>query len=261
MIFFLSSHSQKKASWLLVIYVLVFVSFIEYLGLLDVVRLAGRQVVTPAMKVNVRLVSWFGRPLRHLRRLNKAAHKVEDLEHRYAEASVLLSELEGLRAENQALRGLLENTDRKLDRVIVTAPILSFARPMLAVGAEDGVRPGAMVLSANTMLGLVIEVEPRQSRVRLLSQANSDPILARTESGAQGLVVGDGRQVLLTELPIDQEIQLNERVVTLGQEGVAKDVFIGRIIAFKSSPLSSATKIAILEQYVSFYEALVVEVK
>jgi cell shape-determining protein MreC len=103
-------------------------------------------------------------------------------------------------------------------------------------------------------------VAVNQSEIGLLSQESGPTILAKTESGVQGLIRGDGKRVLLTEIPVDVTLNVGERIVTQGQEGVAPNMFIGRISAVRNDP-ASAVQTALIEQLVSFYEASIVEVR
>lgn len=245
--------------WWIVVFIIIFLS--DLLGISQFVKL---NFIGPLMKPfadkNTKLVLFLAKPFYDFRHMRKASQKVQDLEYRYAEASAQLSEIDTLRSENKALRELLENSDRKLGRIIIAAPVLSFAQPVISVGSEQKVKEGMIVLVANTMIGIVDKVDEQQSQITLLLQRSLQPILAETESNIQGLIKGDGRKVLLTELPIDADIEVNERIVTSGQKGIDKDIFIGRVKRIEFKP-SDSSKTAVIEQYVSFYETAIVEVK
>lgn len=255
-----ATNRKQIREGIAVLVILSVLVLLEFVGGGKVLRNAGLWIFAPAQAMSARLVYTFKQPYIFSQHVHKSARRVQDLELKYAQTSAELGELDALRAENQALRELLENSDRTLEEsVLVTAPILSFSQPTIAAGSTDGVKEGALILSANTLLGIVTEVGDSQSKVALLSQKNTQPILATTELGVQGLVKGDGRRVLLTEIPIDEDIQINERVVTVGQKGVKRGEFIGRVVAVESEHSSSA-KVAVLEPFVSFYESVIVEV-
>ncbi len=169
-------------------------------------------------------------------------------------------ELELIEKENAQLRLLLENTDRKQIESRIASPLVSLAYPAVAAGAEQGLHVGDTVLVSGTLVGIITEVLQSQSKVALLSQTSVPPTLATTESGVEGLVVGNGRLVQLTQIPRDATLRVGERVVTTGQEGIAKNLFIGRIARIEESD-SAPTKTAVIEQVVRFYDALVVEVQ
>lgn len=190
----------------------------------------------------------------------KAAQKIQDLELRLAESSVKLGELEHLRKENEELRYLLENTDRTAEKVSLVAPVMSLARPALAGGSQQGIEQGSLIFARDTLLGRVSEVGDFSSRVVLLSEKESRSLLAKSEAGDQGVVRGDGQRVLFTEVPLDQPLQVGERVETAGQSDFPAGLFIGRISQIWTKP-GDSVQTAVVEQYVSFYEASLVEVK
>lgn len=244
----------------LVVVLMVGVLLFEFLGVLDPVRHVGEKFALPFLELNTKIVVFLSQPYRDFQVSHKAVRRVQDLEFKYAAASAELGELESLRAENKELRNILENSDRKLEKTILATPVVSLAQPAISVGKNAGVSVGNVVLSSQTLLGTVRSVSENQSEVGLLSQKDSQPILAKTESGVQGLVRGDGRQVLFTEVPQNEVLHENERIVTLGQKGIPRDIFIGRIRSIEVEPQSSAQK-AVLEQFVTFYEVLTVEVR
>jgi len=232
----------------------------EFVGVLQPVRSGVEQLLRPFQLVSLSSVKAVTEPFRNIQSLQTAQRRVQDLEYRYAEVSAALGEMDQIKSENQALREMLNASDIKLQKRVITVPIVSYGRPLIAGGVQEGVESGQMVLIAQTFVGLVTTVLDDQAEVGLLSQENTPPVLARTESGVQGLVVGDGRRVLLTELPIDSTITVNERVLTNGQAGINRDVFVGRIASVQNSP-SAATKVAVIEQIVSFYETSLLEVR
>jgi cell shape-determining protein MreC len=64
----------------------------------------------------------------------------------------------------------------------------------------------------------------------------------------------------LTEIPVNVKLEVGERVVTQGQDGIAPNIFVGRIASLESKP-EAAVQTAVIEQVVSFYEATIVEVR
>lgn len=216
-------------------------------------------ITAPVLQKNTQIVSVGTMPFRSI---FSGARRQEQLQNLSLEVSALQSrvaELEHVESENKALRALLENSDRTLDEVRVTTPIVSLAYPAVSVGSEDGVSVNRAVVLSGTLVGVIDEVFPEQSKVTLLSQSQLKPVLVRTESGVEGVVVGDGRGVIMKHIPREIDIAEGERVFTLGQEGIRKNMFVGKIGKITADP-SAPTKEANIEQYVSFYDAVVVEV-
>lgn len=217
------------------------------------------RVVVPIKQAWVRGMGSFSNAYQSIQKLPRSAARIQDLELRLAEASASLAELETLRRENEELRFLLHNTDRPFERTHLAAPIIAFAQPAIGLGSQAGVQVGAVVLSRNTLLGQVSQVGEYESQVTLLSEVDAPPVLAKTESGVEGLIVGDGRKVLFTQVAKDAVLHEGERVVTLGQPQIEQDLPIGRIVKVNNNPVDSIQS-AIIEQYASFFETPIVEV-
>lgn len=220
----------------------------------------GRQLGDPLLSFNVNLAKTVNTFVLNLRQQYLLARRVQDLELKLAQTYAQLGKLDQLEQENQELRQLLNSTDRTLNRVVLTQSILSFAQPVISIPRETEVLEGSAVLVEGTLVGLVKETRTDVGVVSLLWQKDSTAVLARTSSGVQGIVKGDGRRVIFTEIPIEEEIEIGQRVMTAGQRGVEGGLFIGEIRSIVSGE-SAAVKTAILEQYVSFYQASLVEVR
>ncbi|MGD9128953.1 MAG: rod shape-determining protein MreC [Candidatus Woesebacteria bacterium] len=258
--FLVWDQREKAKELFLQISILLLLFLFESLGLTQPITAVGEQVINPMLILTTKVVYFTNLPLNLARKSYKSAKKIQDLERRYSETLAMLGEIEALREENKELRAILASTDRDLSEVIVTSPIVSYASPAVAAGKQEGVEAGMMVLSHGTLLAVVEKSFEHHASITLLYQKKLKPILAKTESGIQGLIKGDGKNVLLTELPVDAEINLGDRVLTLGQAGIKKDIFIGKVRAIKSDP-SASVKTAVLEQYINFYTILIVEIK
>jgi cell shape-determining protein MreC len=250
---------QKISRYFFITIFLVFIFLLDFLGLLALPNL--RRLAINWQAANYQAILILVRPVTKLKEFWQLRTKLEDLEYRYREASVQLTELEALREENQALRKLLENSDRVLAKNLITRPISSFAKPVLAIGSDSGLQIGSLVLGEGHLLGVVEELSQQQARVLLLKNMLDQGIVAKTESGVRGIVKGDGKNILLTEVNSEETLNLRERVVTVGQEGIAPDIFIGRIISLKELAAAKSTQEAILQQDVNFYELSLVEVQ
>lgn len=250
---------QKVTRYLVLSALIVFILLLDFLGFLSLTRL--RNFIVNWQARNYQIVLGLTQPVNKLRQFWKLRQKLEDLEYRYRESSVQLTELEALREENQALKKLIENTDRGLEKNLIARPISSFAKPVLAISSDSGVQIGSVVLGEGSLLGLVENFSHQQARVLLLKDMLNQGIVAKTESGARGIVKGDGKNILLLEVASEAELNLRDRVLTVGQEGIAADIFIGRIANLKNIDSAKATQEAILQQDVSFHELSLVEVQ
>lgn len=237
---------------------------LQFIGLNSKIIDAVNTVAQPFITAEVRVISNFNSGLRNLRSWYVTARRVQDLEIRLSNASAQLSQLDQLKVENEKLRELLNSSDRTLEPVVITSPILSLAQPAVGLPASQEaaeiVTSGSPVLVQNTLVGLIGRLGQSIAYVDLLRQKEVHPILAETNTGVQGIVQGDGRRVLFTEVPIEAELEAGQRIVTSGQEGINKGLYIGEIQSIQSGA-SAAVKTAVVQQYVSFYEADVVEVR
>lgn len=265
MLFLFSSIIRTKLQRSLIIGLMVVILFfLEALDITQPMTNFGQTAITPVLQFNVRLASSFYGFFHQLRSWQSTARRVQDLEIKLAHTSAQLSELELLQKENQQLREMLGSVDRDLNQVIISRPILSMAQPAVGLPInikEDlEIKPGLAVLAENTLVGVVTSVKSHIAYIGLLWQKDTPMVLAQTQDGVQGILIGDGRRVLFTEIPVDEEIEVGQRVVTTGQEGIAQGLYIGEIRSIRSGH-SSAVKTAIIEQFVSFYEVGLVEIR
>lgn len=187
------------------------------------------------------------------------ATRVDQLEVEYARVLAQLHELERLEKENQQLRTLLETRETQQTTQRVIASVISYSTPTIAAGSKAGVGTGALVFSAGTLLGQVRSVSEFQSQVSLLRSASGPAMVVQTESGVQGVLVGDGKRVLMQEVPRNRVVEVGQRVVTVGQEGVQSGLLVGVIAQVRAEPTAPTQEI-VVDQLVSFYETTVVEV-
>lgn len=250
---------KRKHPGLYLAATILLVASLELLGLVQPVKDQVFSWLGPLLTANARIGSGVVNLANSFTRMRKAAYRIQDLERRLAHTQAELGQLAQVKAENEALRTMLEDVDRSLEESVITTPILSLAQPAVAVGAKRGLKTGLPVLVNNTLVGTLSQIETHYSFVSLLISKNSAPILAQTEQGVEGIVAGDGKHVLLTELPAEAEIKVGARVTTVGQPGIKPGLLVGEITSVSSSA-AAATQQARLEQYVSFYESTVVEI-
>lgn len=254
------SPQTLKQEWLVTLSIVAIFLLAEFVGVTSPVRSAVAWAIVPFNLRVTQVLKATTTPFIYFESLSTAQRRIQDLERNYAASSAQLSEMDGLKAENLAMKEMLAAGQLSSEQRVLSVPIVAYGRPLIVGGTEQGLENGNMVLVSQTLVGLVTEVSSHQSEVGLLSQENGPTILAKTESDIQALVRGDGKRVILTEVPVSLELKVGERVMTQGQEGVAPNMFIGRVAAIKKEP-SAAVQSATLEQLVSFYEASIVEVR
>lgn len=132
-----------------------------------------------------------------------------------------------LAVENESLRELLRMTPVEAAPLAAAARILAdgggaFVRTLLLdVGAEQGLAPGMAVVDESGMLGRLVAVGERSSRVLLLTDLNSKIPVITERSRDQAILEGtnDGLPELRF-LPANPAIVPGERVLTSGRDGM-----------------------------------------
>lgn len=234
------------------------VGVVEWLGVIQPVKDMLAWVYSRPTTAMTKIIDVAASPLAAIPQSYRAARRLQELQLEYSQALAEISELKAVQKENELLRQILQ-TEARPDNAVIAAPVNSYGQPSITAGAEDNLVSGQPVLVAGNLVGLVGEVRARQSLVTLLPQLKETSILAKTESGLEGLVIGNGRQILLTELPNATELKVGETVVTAGQSLIQPDIFIGKIQHIQEDPTAPVLT-AVIEPAASFFQAPIVEV-
>ncbi len=250
--------TQKKADIWWAVITIGLSSLVWWLGLALPIKVQIEKVSLPLTTQANQIILWLGQPVKILSERAAGRRRVEELEKDYSQALAEIANLRSLRAENEELRRLLELEPRE-NEAVVTSTITAYGQPSLNLGSESGLKRGLPVLASDNLVGLIGQTSAYQSQVVLLIHNRLQPILAETEAGTTGLVIGDGRRVLLTEIDKMAQVKIGELVVTSGQNGIGYNLVIGRILQLIDQP-TAPTKQAILELPISFYDVSVVEV-
>lgn len=243
-------------AWLIVLMMMGSAEF--FLGANPVADFLGR-LGAGVLERNLRLAQSLEWPIIAGLSYQQSARRLQELEVEYALVLSELSQLEGVEAENQALRSLLENTDRPFQRTRVVTPLVSLARPALALGSAGGVGVGSEVVLNGVLLGTVNQVTANFAYLTLITQVDHQPVLAKTNQGVMGIVRGTGRGLVMEEVALDAAVDIGDRVVSVGQPGIGADFVIGRVVRVVGEP-SSPVKSLELDQGVDFFQARIVEV-
>lgn len=254
------SASQKLLT-LLVLWLgaVICAVLLQYLALTTTISSFVLSISAPLRQAGVFIARSVTIPAHTTSNMYRSAEALRDLEWQYAQQQARLSELEGIQEENRELRRMLENTDRRYQESVISSPITAYAAALIAAGSEQGVVEGNPVLVGQTVIGRVSTVGPTQSHITLLRDSEVDPLLVQTQRGVTGIVSGTGRDVVLEEVASDAQLEEGDRVVTVGQPGVSKDLFVGIVRVIEEEP-AAAVQRARIAQPVDFYEARVVEV-
>jgi rod shape-determining protein MreC len=135
-----------------------------------------------------------------------------------------IARLEASAAENARLRGLLGAAEQGgLD--VQLAPILDIAldptrqRLTLAIGADQGVRPGQAAIDAGGLVGQVIDVRSGTATVLLLTDPDHAVPVAVARNGIRLVAYGRGDRIELANIPTSSDVKVGDRIVTSGLGG------------------------------------------
>ena len=99
-------------------------------------------------------------------------------------------------SENKELKNLIEDftftTSKILAKVIVDHDSPFLKTIIINKGSKDGLKIGTNIFDKNYLIGRVIEINFKTSRVLLLSDLNSSVPISITPGNIQAIVVGDG---------------------------------------------------------------------
>lgn len=161
-----------------------------------------------------------GRELMNLRAENSRLRKERD--------RLLQWEAAGrrLEAENLALQRLLNFVPHEA-RGFISGRVIAdsggaFAHSLvLNAGADDDVRRGQAVVSGDGLIGRVVGVGARSSRILLLTDLNSRIPVVTEQSRIRAVLAGNNTsRPLLDHLPPNDMVIVGERVVTSGHGGI-----------------------------------------
>lgn len=146
-----------------------------------------------------------------------------------------------LRAENQSLKDLL-NVIPEPDQSYISTRVVAdsgsgFVKTvLLEAGIADGVEEGQAVLGGQGMIGRIIEVGERASRVLLISDINSHVPVVIEGVNQRAVLAGTNENLLvLIHLPPDVMIEKGARIITSGSGGMfPTGLPIGEVVEIKN---------------------------
>lgn len=155
------------------------------------------------------------------------------------ENRILVERIVGLQEtgnENLRLRKLLGFREKLTSQmlpaeVVATAPVSTFQTIKINKGGNDGISRGMAVITAEGVVGQIVNVIPAFSDVLLLSDPSSaiDVMIQRTR--ARGVLEGaGGSKALLKYLRRTEDVQVGDSVISSGLGGVfPKGIIIGNV--------------------------------
>ena len=170
--------------------------------------------------------------------LVSVARENQQLLQQLAESQQKIIQQRELELENQRLRELL-GFKRALPAPVIAAEIIGkdpsawFKTVIIDKGSTDGLRRGLPAVSSSGVVGQIIEVSARQSRLMLIIDRNSgaDALVQRTR--ARGIVKGTSQDDCYLDYVLHaDDVRVGDLVVSSGFDGVyPKGLLIGTVTA------------------------------
>jgi rod shape-determining protein MreC len=170
--------------------------------------------------------------------LVSVARENQQLLQQLAESQQKIIQQRELELENQRLRELL-SFKRALPAPVIAAEIIGkdpsawFKTVIIDKGSADGLRRGLPAVSSLGVVGQIIEVSARQSRLMLIIDRNSgaDALVQRTR--ARGIVKGTSQDDCYLDYVLHaDDVRVGDLVVSSGFDGVyPKGLLIGTVTA------------------------------
>lgn len=147
-----------------------------------------------------------------------------------------IAALEEARQENERLRelvGFIETRDLEVLGARVIGRPATLWEGLITVdrGTEEGVAPGMPVLSAEGLIGQIVEASAHSSRVRLITDQRSGVAAILQATRAEGVVNGSLEGVLTMDfVSRETTLSVGDVVLTSGMGGVyPKGLLIGEV--------------------------------
>ena len=200
----------------------------------------------------VALASWVGGTVRGAWTgagdLISAHGRNRDLEREVRELRAEVRQRREATLENARLRRLLGmRADLVPDSIgasIVTSNVTGGSDLIIVDrGTRHGVRPDLPVVVWGSVVGKVVAAYARRSKVRLVTDIDSEVAGVIQRSRAQGLTFGTGDEMLeLRFVPRFSDVVLGDRVISSGLDGIFPRGFgIGRVTAVREDPGGTQT--------------------
>lgn len=124
--------------------------------------------------------------------------------------------------ENKELRSALNfvsthSSDYKIGRIIGRANEIFDRSLFVDVGSEDGVKEGSVVIGSVGVIGRIVEVTAKKSRVMMITDTNSRIPTITLKSRIKGVLAGNNSdQMEILYLPKNHSIEVGDWVFTSG---------------------------------------------
>lgn len=150
----------------------------------------------------------------------KLADELAAEKERNASLEAFMLELESLKKENEELKSVLSQTNKKsyiLGTIILRPPQSPYDTIMVDAGSENGVETGAKVMAySNVIVGYVAEVYPKASKIKMLSFPGEQTNVSFENSNVFSLSAGLGGGNMEIKIPNSVSATTGDKIMTVG---------------------------------------------
>ncbi len=195
-----------------------------------------------------------------------AARENKELKKALAQAKADQNHYRELILENERLRKFIHFKETE-SRIMVAAKVIArdpspwFSTMMIDKGTDEGLLRGLPVVAAEGIVGQVVAVSSRYSRVLLITDRNSSVDALVQNTRARGIVQGDNTDICFFDYTLRKEVvAVGDHIVASGLDQVfPKGLSIGTVVDVKkeNSALFQHVKIKTSVDFNTLEEVLV----
>ena len=238
--------------------ILVFISVFLYIfslnfrtpNKMDVLQRSVTETVSPPIQLFGRLFSAFEQFFKDYIWLKNLRGENESLKREIAELQSRVTSYQEAYVENQRLRRLLDFKTATMAETIPAQVIVHdltgwFQTLMVDKGFRDGVAPDMPVVNDEGVIGRVLDVSDRYSRVLLITDQGSAVDAIDQRNRVRGILCGkDANGCLLKYIRGNLDIKEGDLVITSGKDGIyPKGLRLGVVHAVYKDPVDLFQKI------------------
>ena len=217
---------------------------------MDVLQRSVTETVSPPIRLFGRLFSGFEQFFKNYIWLKNLRSENESLKREIVELQSRVTSYQEAYVENQRLRRLMDfKTSTKVEtipaQVIVHDLTGWFQTLMVDKGFRDEIAPDMPVVNDEGVIGRVLDVSDRYSRVLLITDQGSDVDAIDQRNRVRGILCGkDANGCLLKYIRGNLDIKEGDLVITSGKDGIyPKGLRLGVVHAVYKNPVDLFQKI------------------
>lgn len=246
---------------LLYVVVVLLIGVVERIGVIRPLQQFFSTAMTPFSSYSSNLVFHTNSVLNNMGNYWSATEQLARVQKETAILQAELVQVQSLKKENDELKALLTSRQSSTtDSIRNTGTIINYASPTVVAHNNQPITVGQLVLAQDMLLGLVSESFGTQGRIELLSSLQTQPLLVKTEKGVEGTLVGNNKRIIMTDIARDVTVTSGERISTMGQEGIPRDIFVGTVSEEVDEPTAPVLSFIIVQPF-SFFDTTVVELE